>query len=190
VDFSHYSDTAVQMAVDLVNTVDRASGDDQLTDVDGLLAFLDRYASEWDRDDFDPKAIAPIHVERVRRLRTRLRAVLEADTAEEAADGLNRILIDVQATPRVSLHSEHPHMHFEPKKRGVAKWLGAATAMGIATVLVDQGIERFGTCASTTCVDSFIDTSRNRSRLHCSTTCANREHVAAHRRRAVAVSEN
>ena len=185
-DFSHYSDNAVQMAVDLVNTVNRYGGDDELTSPDELRGFLDRYQSEWDRGDFAPEAITQSHVDAVRRLRRRLRVALEAETADEAAETLNGILVDVKATPRVSLHSEHPHMHFEPIKGGVAKWLGAATAMGLATVLVDHGIERFGTCAAAECVDSFIDTSRNRSRRHCSTTCANREHVAAHRRRAKA----
>ncbi len=55
--------------------------------------------------------------------------------------------------------------------------------MGLAVVLVDHGMERFGVCASSTCEDVFVDSSRNRSRRHCSGTCNTRENVAAYRRR-------
>jgi predicted RNA-binding Zn ribbon-like protein len=55
--------------------------------------------------------------------------------------------------------------------------------MGLSVVLIEGGYERFGTCSSTTCEDVFVDTSRNRSRRHCSVLCTTRENVAAYRRR-------
>jgi predicted RNA-binding Zn ribbon-like protein len=55
--------------------------------------------------------------------------------------------------------------------------------MGLATAVVDQGIERFGVCAAEDCRDVFLDTSRNRSRRHCSSTCSTRGNVAAYRKR-------
>ncbi|MEE8330433.1 MAG: CGNR zinc finger domain-containing protein [Acidimicrobiia bacterium] len=183
-DFSHYDDDAVQMAVDLINTVDNVAGTDALQDIDGLRSFLEGYEHQWSTDDFLATSLTDSHVRRVKRLRTRLRQVFEAETAEEAAETINAILADVSATPRVSLHSAHPHLHFEPLQAGPVRWLGAAAAMGLATVLVDQGIDRFGTCSAHDCVDAYVDTSRNRSRKHCSTTCSNRSNVAAHRRRA------
>ena len=61
--------------------------------------------------------------------------------------------------------------------------VGAVGAMGLTTALIEGGFERFGRCASTTCDDVFVDTSRNRSRLHCSESCTTRESVAAYRRR-------
>lgn len=185
-DFSHYDDDAVQMAVDLINTVDNVAGTDALQDIDGLRSFLEGYEHQWSTEDFLATSLTDAHVRRVKRLRTRLRHVFEAKSAEDASETLNAILADVSATPRVSLHNGDPHMHFEPLHAGPVRWLGAAAAMGLATVLVDQGIERFGTCAADDCVDAYIDTSRNRSRKHCSGTCSNRSNVAAHRRRAAA----
>ena len=184
VDFSHYSDDAVQMAVDLVNTEDVVAGTDSLDDVVGLLGFLDRYRAEWTEENFDASSLDTFDLRRVRQLRSRLRRVFESDTVDDAADTLNQILAEVVATPRVSLHSDHPHLHFEPVRSGVMRWLGASTAMGLATVLVDEGLDRLGTCNADDCDDAFVDVSRTRSRKHCSTTCSNRANVKAHRQRA------
>lgn len=88
------------------------------------------------------------------------------------------------ATPRVSLHhGAAPHLHFEPGDAGPARWLGAITAMGLSIALIEGGYDRFGVCASATCEDVYVDTSRNRSRRHCSGSCTTRENVAAYRRR-------
>jgi len=76
-----------------------------------------------------------------------------------------------------------PHLHFEPMDASPARWLGAVTAMGLSTVLIEDGLDRFGMCGSTTCDDVFVDTSRNKSRRHCSDTCTTRENVAAYRER-------
>jgi predicted RNA-binding Zn ribbon-like protein len=65
----------------------------------------------------------------------------------------------------------------------MVSWLGAITAMGLASVIVENGVERFGVCDSSGCNDVYIDTSRNRSRRHCSNTCSTREAVAAYRKR-------
>jgi predicted RNA-binding Zn ribbon-like protein len=184
VDFSHYSDDAVQIAVDLVNTADKVAGTDELSDVKGLLAFLDQYSGEWTDDKFDPGALDNFDLRRVRSLRAKLRRVFESSDVDLAAEILNDILVEVGATPRVSLHSGEAHLHFEPIRSGVMRWLGASTAMGLATVLVDYGTERFGVCDADDCAHAYVDTSRNRSRKHCSTTCANRANVKAHRDRA------
>ena len=61
--------------------------------------------------------------------------------------------------------------------------MAVVTAMGLTAVVAEYGLNRLGVCSSDTCRDVFVDTSRNRSRRHCSTTCATREHVAAHRQR-------
>lgn len=182
-DFSHYSDQTVEMAVDLVNTRSPFDGTDRLTSVDDLVAFLDRYADGWDPGDFVPTKPTENDLADVRALRLRLRQVFHAEDADEAAMTINRLLTDVGAVPRVSTHGEGPHLHFEPTGHGVGDWLGAATAMGIATVLVEEGIDRIGVCCAGQCEDVFVDTSRNRSRRHCSTTCTTRENVARYRSR-------
>ncbi len=179
-DFSHYSDQSVQMAVDLVNT---ATGDDGLADVASLQAFLAPYEDEWVELSDHCAELTERDLVEVREVRRRLRSVFEAPDQEAAAATLNELLADTRATPRISLHGDGPHLHFEPSRGRVAEWLGAASAMGLGVVLCDHGLERFGTCAAGDCDDAFVDTSRNRSRRHCSTSCTTRENVAEFRRR-------
>lgn len=180
-DFSHYSCAPADMAVALVNTDAReVQGDDHLVSFDDLEAFLDRWSDLWDGDSRPPSRD---DVERVARLRRRLRSVFEAEDEAHAVEILNSILADNHAVPRVSLHGGRPHLHFEPSGDAFSVWLAVVTGMGLATVLVDQGLARFGVCAATDCRDVFLDTSRNKSRRHCSSTCSTREAVAAHRRR-------
>jgi predicted RNA-binding Zn ribbon-like protein len=176
--FSHYSDRPVELAADLVNT--RQPDHDALADSDQLEAFLDGYRDLW-KDVAKPAQ--PSELPKIRELRDSLRAVFEAPDHATAAAGINVILNDHGAVPRVSVHSGEPHLHFEPLQGSLTAWLGATTAMGLATVLIDHGVERFGVCNAGDCDDVFVDSSRNRSRLHCSTTCSTREAVASYRRR-------
>jgi predicted RNA-binding Zn ribbon-like protein len=181
VDFSHYSTDPVELAEALVNTDQRsAGGEDGISDLASLEEFLSRYESLW-------KGVAapPTNADlpRIHELRQSLRDVFQAEDDSDASALVNGILADNTATPRVSLHSGTPHLHFEPVGSSMATWLGAVTAMGMATVLIDHGVDRFGVCCSKTCDDVFVDTSRNRSRRHCSSTCSTREAVAAYRRR-------
>lgn len=180
-DFSHYTDEPVELAVALVNTDQRPAGkEDELTSLDALARFLKPYAHLWRGEVREPDVgdLARIHV-----LRERLRAVFCAADEAEAADILNKILSDSVATPRVSVHHGAPHLHFEPLGTTLSQWLAVVTGMGLATVLVDHGLDRFGTCDAGDCLDVYVDTSRNRSRRHCSSTCSTRENVAAYRRR-------
>ena len=180
-DFSHYSDRPVEVAVDLVNTLDVVSGEDALATPADVAEFVETSLEDWDQLDFESTA-KDLH--ETRSLRSRLRQVWEAEDATGAAEVLNTLLTDVSAIPRVSVHgSNPPHLHFEPRSTGVAPWLGAITAMGLSVALIEGGFERFGHCNSSTCDDVFVDTSKNRSRLHCSDTCTTRESVAAYRKR-------
>ena len=179
-DFSHYSDLPVQMAVDLVNTLDAVSDEEKLTSPDDVTEFIRSRDSGWCKPGWKA-AESDLH--EVRALRSRLRTVFDAADEEEAADAINSLLSDAVAVPRLSLHGEGPHLHFETEDDSPAKWLGAVTAMGLTVALIEGGYERFGKCSSSTCVDVFVDTSRNRSRRHCSDTCTTRENVAAHRAR-------
>ena len=145
-----------------------------------LEAFLARHHDLWMEDSRFP---TEADVEPVRRLRRLLRAVFEASEPDDAAAIINDLLRDNGATPRVSTHGGLPHLHFEPAGEAFSKWLAVVTAMGLATVVVDEGTGRLGVCASADCMDVFLDTSRNRSRRHCSSTCSTRENVAAYRKR-------
>lgn len=176
--FSHYSDRPVELAVELVNT--EQNDTDGLSTTKQLAEFLDDYEDLWEGVAKPPTAsdLKAIHT-----LRTSLRHVLETDDEASAAAQINEILAEHGAIPRVSTHSGEPHLHFEPVGTTIASWLGAITAMGLATVIIENGVERFGVCGASRCDDVYVDTSRNRSRRHCSSTCSTREAVAAYRAR-------
>lgn len=182
-DFSHYSDETVQTAVDLVNSYEVFDDIEHLATPADLQRFLDEHGGAFCPPDFD---ITDRDLHEVRALRSRLREVFLARDEAEAASVLNDILADVTATPRVSVHGAAPHLHFEPVKASPSRWLGAVTAMGLSVALIDGGLARFGVCGSSTCEDVYVDTSRNRSRRHCSETCTTRENVAAYRERQAA----
>lgn len=177
-DFSHYTTRPVELAVSLVNT--KGTTTDSLTNAAELKEFLDDYRELWEGVAKPPRKD---EIDAVRELREALREILEAENDQVAAKKVNKLLDAYGATPRLSTHSGDPHLHFEPVESAMVCWLGAITAMGLASVIVEHGVDRFGVCGSGTCHDVFIDTSRNRSRRHCSNTCSTREAVAAYRKR-------
>jgi hypothetical protein len=59
----------------------------------------------------------------------------------------------------------------------------AAAAVTLRSELAARDLGRFGTCASTSCGDVYVDASPGARRRFCSVTCQNRERVAAFRRR-------
>jgi predicted RNA-binding Zn ribbon-like protein len=177
--FSHYSERPPQLAVDLVNT-DETDGDEIAT-----LADLRRFLEDFDdlrppsTDTATESELVAIHA-----LRDKLRQVFDAGDEPTAMRHLNDILAGNEATVLLSMHdSEPPHLHYEPVSSSVASWLAAITATALAGVMVEHGISRFGSCQASNCRDVFVDTTRNRSRIHCGSTCSTREAVAAYRRR-------
>ena len=172
----------MELAVELVNTDQRSfDGTDGLDDLDALKVFLSEYQDLWADVTKAPSAK---DLKAIRQLRDDLRAVFAAPDEEEASHLINHLLAQHDASPRVSTHNGTPHLHFEPTDATMTSWLAATTAMGLATVLVENGLDRLGICHSTTCQDVYVDTTRNRSRLHCSTQCSTREAVNAYRKRA------
>ena len=179
-DFTHYTNDPVNLAVDLINTLGTVSGTDSLDDDESLARFLRERSGIWQTD---LPGVSPGDLSGVKHLRAELRSVFEAEDAHTAADRINAILRDSGASPFLSTHGKSPHLHFEPEGGSLTEWLGVITAMGLATAIADHGFDRLGSCESDTCADVYIDASRNRSRRHCSPTCRTRENVAAHRQR-------
>ena len=177
-DFSHYTDQPVDLAVALVNTTHHDG--DLLAGPSELESFLDDYKELWDGVARLPRRS---ELNEIRSLRQALREVITAETDATASGRVNEILDNYGAVPRVSMHNGHPHLHFEPNGASMSSWLGTTTAMGLASMIVEHGVERFGMCDSSDCDDVYVDTSRNRSRRHCSNTCSTREAVAAYRKR-------
>ncbi len=181
-DFSHYTDEPVSLAADLVNTDQRSIGGiDGLASFEDLQRFMAENAELWEGAASPPE---PKDLRDVRRLREDLRNVFLASDAAEASIGINDILERSRARPRLSVHSGAPHLHFESLGTSAAQWLAVVTAMGLASVVIEHGVDRFGSCSSDDCEDVYVDTSRNRSRRHCGATCSSRDNVAAFRRRA------
>ncbi|HSF86305.1 MAG TPA: CGNR zinc finger domain-containing protein [Acidimicrobiia bacterium] len=180
-DFSHYTNEPVRLAMNLVNTRSPLREQDRLVTVADLESFLATISAEWRAPAWQP---TEADVAAMRALRVRLREVFNAADDATAGAILNDILAAVHAMPRVSVHDDVPaHLHFEPSGAEPADWVGAVTAMGLSVVLCDHGSSRLGVCGSERCQHVFIDSSRNRSRRFCSDTCATRVHVAAYRRR-------
>ena len=176
--FSHYTTKPVEMAVALVNT--DGIKEDSLSTVEQMTSFLEEYRDLWEGA---AKPAKTSDLKAIQELRSSLRDLIGSDDEHLAAKQVNVMLSDYGATPRVSTHSGEPHLHFEPLDSSMVSWLGAVTSMGLASVIVEHGVERFGMCCSDSCRDVYIDTSRNKSRRHCSNTCSTREAVAAYRAR-------
>ena len=177
--FDHYSDPPVLLAVDLVNTFDTTDGSDDLTDVSTLRAFLEsQHLSHIGQ-------VTAADLANLRGLRSVLREVFTAPDAGTAAARINVLLEQHRSCPHLTDHdNEHWHLHFAPDGAALPERIAIETAMGLAAVLREGGKERLRTCASATCADVFVDGSRNRSRRYCNPeTCGNRANVAAYRAR-------
>jgi predicted RNA-binding Zn ribbon-like protein len=190
--FGYYESFALEVAVDLVNTRSEATGDDSITDADGLTAFLTEHAAgldagvaalyrdalaRWTPSDADARAL--------RGLRARLRSVFDTAGGDIPATVgvLNDQLRAHRALPRISDQHGPPHLHFEAAQDGVVHWLAVTALMGLVLFVCDGNARRLGICASATCRRAFVDRSKNGSKTYCSDTCAHRESVAAFRTR-------
>jgi predicted RNA-binding Zn ribbon-like protein len=186
VDFSHYNESPIRFAADLVNTGPLpliGEGWEDLKTVEDLRAFLQK--TDWLDSAEEAAKLSKSDLESFRRLRAQFVEVFLARTPGEAARVLNTILDECGTLPHLTDHDRSGlHLHFTAPGGTLAQKAGAASGMGLALVLMEDGLERFGVCASDDCVDIFVDTSKNSSRRFCSGQCANRTAVAAHRARA------
>jgi predicted RNA-binding Zn ribbon-like protein len=176
-DFTHYEDECLQVAPDLVNTQGSVSGHEYLTDADALRAFF------ADHDLEAPAEISEADLERIREVRDRLRAAFEAPDQAATAAILNDLISRAGAQPYVTDHDGRWHIHYSAPEASAAERLTAIAAMSLAVVMSEFGWERLGVCGADNCADAYIDTSRNRSRRYCSSSCGSRSNVAAYRAR-------
>jgi hypothetical protein len=131
-DFSHYNDEPVQMAVDLVNTFNTVTGEEKLVSPDNVSLFVSGAEANWCGPGWAPEE-EDLH--EVRALRSRLRSVFEAASAEDAADIINAILSDViyalanaALAAGVSLsvliqeHASGERLDYDPIHGGTSVW--------------------------------------------------------------------
>jgi predicted RNA-binding Zn ribbon-like protein len=173
----HDSACALEELALIVNDKDR----DVLADPSELVRFLDEQGITGSRVGDDKEVGA------MRRLRKRLRNIfrLAADGDKDGViDAVNALIADARAIPRLVEHDGiAPHLHYTPPDAPLDQRLGAEVGVALAIVVRDQGLDRLRICAAPDCENVLVDLSKNRSRRFCSTQCANRQHVAAYRRR-------
>ncbi|MGR6916846.1 CGNR zinc finger domain-containing protein [[Actinomadura] parvosata] len=116
----------------------------------------------------------------------RLRDVLGAADAGEAAALLNRILAESARPPRLTSHAGSTTWHLHVDSGDDApwgEWFLTSSAMALAVLVADHQRVPGGLCASSGCGRPFLDVGGGSPRRYCSTRCATRERVAAHRSR-------
>ena len=172
--FAHDTVASLRAAVDLVNT---AEAPDTLTTVAELDAWYaeHRYTGRRDGDEAELAAL--------RALRPVLRELLTADR-DRAAELVNGMLADADALPQLVRHDGLDwHIHAVPRDAPLDRRVIVETAMAMVDVIRADELSRLSVCADDRCYGLVLDLSRNRSRRFCSTTCANRNAVAAYRAR-------
>ena len=165
-DFGRYTTPGAALAADLVNArhagapLDRPTGyPDDAPWTSAIAAWLAAVADQ-------------------------LRPAFVTDDQAEAAAAVNRLLGDLPLVPRLTAHDGKPaHLHYAPADADAPTRLACNAAMAVAAIVSEHGVRRLKLCAAPSCGAAFIDTSRNGRRRFCSPSCANRTHVAAHRRR-------
>ena len=172
--FTHDTEMALQSAVILANS---ALEPDTLTSVEDIDVIWDEftYTGRHERTEAELDA--------VRAIRGRLRELLTADR-DTAVGVVNAWLQKAGAVPRlVKHHSLDWHLHAIDLEAPLAERMLVETAMAMIDVIRADEMSRLGICADDTCEGIVLDLSRNRSRRFCSTTCGNRNAVAAYRAR-------
>jgi predicted RNA-binding Zn ribbon-like protein len=174
VPFTHDAEVALQAAVLLANS---GLEPDTLTTVEDLDAIFSdfQYTGRHDRDRAE--------LEAVRAVRPALYELLTAER-DTAVGIVNAMLADAGAVPQLVRHDEWDwHLHAVGAERDLATRIVVETAMAMIDVIRADELSRLGICADETCRGVVLDLSRNRSRRFCSTTCGNRNAVAAYRAR-------
>ena len=172
--FAHDTELALQAAVVLANTALEPETLHTPEDFTAIWAEFG-YTGRHDADDAE--------LESIRALRPRLRQLLTS-SREDAVQIVNEMLAEAQATPQLVRHDPFDwHIHAVPLDAPLATRIAVETAMAMVDVIRADEMSRLGVCADDDCDGLVLDLSRNRSRRYCSTTCGNRNAVAAYRAR-------
>ncbi|MVU83987.1 RNA-binding protein [Nocardia sp. ET3-3] len=169
-------DTVASMAaaVELVNS---AEDPDTLTEIAQLDEFFVKHAYTGSHARTNAELAA------VRAQRAPLRRLLLADR-DTAVELVNAILAEHRAVPRLVRHDGLDyHIHAVAPEAPLHVRMAVETAMAMIDLIRADELSRLSICADDNCEGIVLDLSRNRSRRYCSTTCTNRNAVAAYRAR-------
>ncbi|MBO0870812.1 MAG: CGNR zinc finger domain-containing protein [Micromonosporaceae bacterium] len=171
-------DAYAHRAVELVNA--------RLDDMAGLSGVLS--VEPWMVDEVTERDLAAF-----RRAQRKLREIFEMGASHrdnDAVAALNVLLEANPVQPRISGHDTGDwHMHVTSRGASVAAEYLAGAVWGLAVWVCEYGSARFGVCADERCGNVYLDTSSNCCRRFCSERCATRSHVAAHRARKRAATD-
>lgn len=172
--FAYDTELSLQAAVVLANTAEPPDTLETVEDLDDFyngFGYTGRYEG------------SPAELDAIRRIRPQLRALLTADR-DQAVVMVNEMLANAKALPRLVRHGDYDwHLHAVDDDQPLATRIVVETAMAMIDVIRTDEMSRLGVCADDDCDGIVLDLSRNRSRRFCSTTCGNRNAVAAYRAR-------
>jgi predicted RNA-binding Zn ribbon-like protein len=172
--FAHDTEASLLAAIDLVNSGENPDTLATQEQVDAWYA-KHKYTGRRDRDAAelaDLRAIRPV-----------LRDLLTADR-DRAADLVNAMLTEARALPQLVRHGDVDwHLHAVSPDEPLVRRVVVETALAMSDVVRSDEMSRLSVCADRNCGGVVLDLTRNRSRRFCSTTCANRNAVAAYRAR-------
>ena len=172
--FAYDTEASLRAAVALVNS---AVEPDTLTDIDQLDTWYDEHGFTGRRD------ADAAELQALRELRPVLRELLTSDR-DRAAVRVNSLLAEAQALPQLRRHDGLDwHIHAVPADAPLERRVVVEVAMAMIDLIRADELSRLSVCADERCDGLVLDLSRNRSRRFCSTTCANRNAVAAYRAR-------
>jgi len=172
--FAHDTEWSLQAAVELANS---ALEPDTLASVEDLQEFFDKHHYTG-RHDASEDELTQVHA-----LRERLQQLFRAERTD-AVEMVNAMLAESQALPQLVRHAPYDwHVHAVPADADLATRIQVETAMAMIDVIRTDELSRLGRCADDDCDGIVLDLSRNRSKRFCSTTCGNRNAVAAYRAR-------
>jgi predicted RNA-binding Zn ribbon-like protein len=172
--FAHDTEASLEAAVELVNSGEEPDTLTTQEQVDTWYA-KHRYTGRRDRDVAE--------LTELRAIRPVLRDLLTADR-DRAAALVNAMLADANAVPQLVRHGDVDwHLHAVSSDEPLVRRIVVETAMAMADLVRSDETSRLSVCADARCAAIVLDLTRNRSRRFCSTTCANRNAVAAYRAR-------
>lgn len=177
--FSHDTERALQIVVDLVNTAPEFSGTESLSDVATLRRFVATHHISG------VGALGPVDLTEVRRVRSEFGGLFGLSDFDLAAKRVNSFLAGSRVEPRLTDHDDYGlHMHYFSPGAGLAEHLAVDGGMALAQVVAEGAIDRLRMCEASGCNAAMVDLSRNQSKRYCDArTCGNRTHVAAYRER-------
>ncbi|WP_051797704.1 CGNR zinc finger domain-containing protein [Streptomyces sp. NRRL S-337] len=164
---------------DLVNAVRADPGISR----EALAGLLTRHGER--PEDLTEQAFTGEDAEGLRAAAYRLGALLAEPDVDRAAHAINALLTECGARPRLSRHDGHTwHLHIDRGDDATwAEWFTASSALALSQILTEYGRMPWGECAAPGCTTLYLGTGPGSARRYCSTACASRARVAAHRRR-------